>query len=132
MIVEHWLCKPVLSVAVKTITCDPPCAEVGVQLNVLDTGFPELGNPGVMVAPLGRPIAFIVTVFPRSLSRAVTVKVSGLFATWSNDLPHVKPGVESKTGGVPGGALVRFSKKSTATCDKSFDQVANKIGRAHV
>jgi hypothetical protein len=66
------------SVAEKLTTRGPLSATVGVHENTLETGLPVVGRPGVMLAPTGRPATLRVTVWPKSVADACTVKLTGL------------------------------------------------------
>ena len=76
-VMEHRACPPGL-VAVKVMTNVPNCSAPGVQLNTLDTGFPVVGNAGVIVEPEGKPTPFSDTTSPKSGSDACTVNVKAL------------------------------------------------------
>ncbi|MFN8642104.1 MAG: hypothetical protein U0802_10785 [Candidatus Binatia bacterium] len=76
-VIEHEACRLALSVAVNDRTCVVPASPPPVvHAKALLTGLAVVGNPGVSVAPLGRPTAFIVTFWPKSLSEAWTVKLT--------------------------------------------------------
>jgi hypothetical protein len=91
----------------------PACARVGVQLNVLLTGFPVVGSGGVIAAPVGSPTTFSVTTSPASTSDAVAWKLTA----WPVFATTVEPHVGELNDGVWFTMGTSWMKKSTAIFD---------------
>src|SRR2546429_72576 len=112
IVTAHWAASPVSSVTVKTMTNAEPCwAGVGVKLKVEVCGLaPVRGRPGVIVAPGGRPLVLMVTVWPTSGSAPVTVKDT----FWPDDPVYtVVEGLSVQVGGDPTVVTI-LRMKSTA------------------
>ena len=84
--------RPHISEALKANGFGPTSPAPGVQLKTELTGFPMVGNAGVMIAVPGKPAELMVTMSPASASEALTVNDTGIPMVAGNVVPHAGVG----------------------------------------